>query len=76
MIPERIRNVVLVGHGGAGKTTVAKVIIRHLRHAGLRVAGTKLTGAGRYRDVLSMSDAGAELRKASETATKYCRELA
>ena len=27
---------------------------------GLRVAGVKLTGVGRYRDVLAMSDAGAE----------------
>lgn len=27
----------------------------------LRVAGAKLTGAGRYRDILAMSDAGAEI---------------
>jgi hypothetical protein len=44
----------------AGKTTSAGVLIRHLVAAGLRVTGAKLTGAGRYRDVLAMEDAGAE----------------
>jgi hypothetical protein len=44
----------------AGKTTAAKRIIRHLKGLGLHIAGTKLTGAGRYRDVLAMWDAGAD----------------
>ncbi|MEN8234275.1 MAG: hypothetical protein ABFR89_05065 [Actinomycetota bacterium] len=44
----------------AGKTTAAKRIIRHLKGIGLRIVGTKLTGAGRYRDVLAMWDAGAD----------------
>ena len=44
----------------AGKTTAAKRIIRHLKGLGLTIVGTKLTGAGRYRDVLSMWDAGAD----------------
>ncbi len=44
----------------AGKTTVAKIIIRELKRAGRRVVGAKLTGAGRYRDVLGMKDAGAD----------------
>lgn len=44
----------------SGKTTSARVIIRRLKKMGLRVVGAKLTGAGRYRDVLSMSDAGAD----------------
>jgi len=44
----------------AGKTSAAKVIVRALKSAGLRVVGTKLTGAGRYRDVLTMGDAGAD----------------
>jgi len=43
----------------AGKTTTARFIIRHLVARGLRVAGAKLTGAGRYRDILSMRDSGA-----------------
>ncbi len=44
----------------SGKTTSARVIIRRLKQMGLRVAGAKLTGAGRYRDILAMSDAGAD----------------
>ncbi len=44
----------------AGKTTAAKIVIRLLRLAGLRVIGAKLTGAGRYRDTLGMHDSGAE----------------
>lgn len=43
----------------AGKTLAAARIIRLLTHRGLKVAATKLTGVGRYRDVLAMSDAGA-----------------
>ncbi len=42
-----------------GKTTAAKAVIRRLVLQGLRVAGAKLTGVGRYRDVLGMRDAGA-----------------
>ena len=53
--------VLIVGTSmSAGKTTSAKVIVRLLNEAGLRVVGAKLTGAGRYRDILSMEDAGAE----------------
>jgi len=44
----------------AGKTTAAKRIIRHLKGLGLHIVGTKLTGAGRYRDILAMRDAGAD----------------
>jgi hypothetical protein len=44
----------------SGKTTSARVIIRRLKQMGLRVVGAKLTGAGRYRDILAMSDAGAD----------------
>ena len=53
--------VLLVGTSmSAGKTTSAKVIVRLLREAGLSVIGAKLAGAGRYRDILGMEDAGAE----------------
>ena len=53
--------VLLVGTSmSAGKTTSAKVIVRLLREAGLVVVGAKLTGAGRYRDILAMQDAGAD----------------
>jgi hypothetical protein len=44
----------------AGKTTTARVLIRQLKRLGLKVVGAKLTGAGRYRDVLTMHDAGAD----------------
>jgi hypothetical protein len=53
--------VLIIGTSmSAGKTTAAKRIIRHLNQLGLRVVGSKLTGAGRYRDILAMWDAGAE----------------
>jgi glutamate carboxypeptidase len=44
----------------SGKTTSAKRIIRTLKERGLRVAGAKLTGVARYRDILTMRDAGAD----------------
>lgn len=53
--------VLIVGTSmSAGKTTTAKIIIRQLKKAGLKVAGAKLTGTGRYRDILGMYDAGAD----------------
>lgn len=53
--------VLVVGTSmSAGKTTSAKIAIRQLRLAGLKVVAAKLTGAGRYRDTLGMYDAGAE----------------
>lgn len=44
----------------AGKTQSARIIIRRLKAMGLRVVGAKLTGAGRYRDILGMQDSGAD----------------
>ena len=53
--------VLLVGTSmSAGKTTTARVVVRALKEEGLRVIGAKLTGAGRYRDILAMRDAGAD----------------
>jgi hypothetical protein len=53
--------VLIVGTSmSAGKTTTAKIIIRQLKQAGLKVAAAKLTGTGRYRDILGMYDAGAD----------------
>lgn len=43
----------------AGKTVAATRIVRELTGMGFRVAATKLTGVGRYKDLLAMSDAGA-----------------
>jgi hypothetical protein len=44
----------------AGKTTACRIIVRELRAAGFRVAGAKITGAARCRDVLALFDAGAD----------------
>lgn len=53
--------VLIVGTSmSAGKTTAAAFAIRTLKAAGMRVVGAKLTGAGRYRDILAMRDAGAD----------------
>lgn len=58
---QRIPVILIVGTSmSAGKTATAKVIIRQLKALGLSVVGSKLTGAGRYRDILSMQDAGAD----------------
>lgn len=60
-LPYEIPTVLLVGTSmSAGKTTAARIVIRELKRAGLEVIGAKLTGAGRYRDVLTMGDAGAD----------------
>lgn len=59
--PFNCPTVLVVGTSmSAGKTTAARSIIRELKGAGLRVCGAKLTGSGRYRDILSMRDAGAD----------------
>jgi len=43
----------------AGKTLSGRTIVHLLTQQGLKVVGAKLTGAARYRDVLSYGDAGA-----------------
>jgi len=53
--------VLIVGTSmSAGKTATARVLARQMRARGLRTVGAKLTGAGRYRDILTMRDAGAQ----------------
>lgn len=53
--------ILLVGTSmSSGKTTSARIITRQLKRMGLKVTGAKLTGAGRYRDILSIKDAGAD----------------
>ncbi|MCP4936193.1 MAG: DUF1611 domain-containing protein [bacterium] len=44
----------------SGKTTSGRIIIHELKRMGLTVAAVKFTGAGRYRDILSFADAGAD----------------
>lgn len=43
----------------SGKTSSGQIIVRALRYLGLKVVAAKLTGAARYRDVLTFRDAGA-----------------
>jgi len=53
--------VLLVGTSmSSGKTMTGRVVIHELKRLGYSVAGAKLTGAGRYRDVLTFGDAGAD----------------
>jgi Domain of unknown function (DUF1611_C) P-loop domain len=53
--------ILLVGTSmSAGKTTTARVVVRMLSERGLRVLACKITGAARYRDILSCLDVGAE----------------
>ena len=56
-----IPTILVVGTSmSAGKTTAAKAILRAVAASGRRAVGAKLTGAGRYQDILAMGDAGAE----------------
>lgn len=59
--PFRIPTVLFAGTSmSAGKTTAARIVTRRLKRMGLTVLGAKVSGAGRYRDVLSIEDAGAD----------------
>ncbi len=52
--------ILIVGTSmSAGKTTSGRVIVHMLSQMGLKVVGAKMTGAARYRDMLSFGDAGA-----------------
>ena len=56
-----VPTILLVGTSmSAGKTTTGRLIVHELQGMGFKVIGAKLTGAGRYRDILSFRDAGAD----------------
>lgn len=63
-IPEKKINIpviMLIGTSmSSGKTTSGRIIIHELKRMGLKVVAAKFTGAGRYRDVLTYTDAGAD----------------
>ena len=60
-VPFTLPIVLIVGTSmSAGKTSTAKAVVRLLKEADLKVVGAKLTGAGRYRDILTVKDAGAD----------------
>ena len=53
--------IMLIGTSmSSGKTTSGRIIIHELKRMGLKVVAAKFTGAGRYRDVLTYKDAGAD----------------
>jgi len=55
-----VPTILLVGTSmSAGKTMTGKVACRVLSDLGFKVIGSKLTGAGRYRDILTFRDHGA-----------------
>jgi len=55
-----VPTLLLVGTSmSAGKTTTGRRVCKELDRSGLRVIGAKLTGAGRYRDILSYLKTGA-----------------
>ena len=55
-----VPTILLVGTSmSAGKTTTGRLVVNELEKMGNKVIGSKLTGAGRYRDILSFHDAGA-----------------
>jgi hypothetical protein len=59
--PYEIPTVLIIGTSmSAGKTTAGRMVVHALKEKGLTVAAAKLTGAGRYRDILSFGDAGAD----------------
>ncbi len=56
-----VPTVLIIGSSmDAGKTLAAKQIVRVLKSEDHRVAAAKLTGVGRFRDVMAMGDAGAD----------------
>ena len=61
-IPFNTPVVLFVGTSmSAGKTTSARIVTNLYKHAGYRVAGAKLSGAGRYKDILAIKDVGADV---------------
>lgn len=44
----------------AGKTTSARIVTNLFKLAGYKVVGAKLTGAGRFKDILAIKDVGAD----------------
>ena len=44
----------------SGKTVAATEIVKQAHHAGLKVAGAKLSGVAALRDTINMQDSGAK----------------
>jgi len=60
-LPYRTPTVLFMGTSmSAGKTTSARIVTHIFKSAGYKVAGAKLSGAGRYKDIVALNDAGAD----------------
>jgi len=60
LIPFNTPVILFVGTSmSAGKTTSARIVANLFKVAGYNVVGAKLTGAGRYKDILAIKDVGA-----------------
>ncbi len=61
-VPFNTPVVLFVGTSmSAGKTTSARIVTNLFKLAGYKVVGAKLTGAGRYKDILAIKDVGADV---------------
>ena len=60
-IPFNTPVVLFVGTSmSAGKTTSARIVTNLFKMAGHKVVGAKLSGAGRFKDILAIKDVGAD----------------
>ncbi|MDF0715409.1 DUF1611 domain-containing protein [Muricauda sp. 334s03] len=60
-IPFNTPVILFVGTSmSAGKTTSARIVTNIFKQAGYKVVGAKLTGAGRFKDILAFKDVGAD----------------
>ncbi len=61
-IPFETPVILFVGTSmSAGKTTSARIVTNLFKLARLKVVGAKLTGAGRFKDILAVKDVGADV---------------
>ncbi len=61
-VPFNTQVILFVGTSmSAGKTTSARIVTNIFKQAGYKVVGAKLTGAGRYKDILAFEDVGADM---------------
>ncbi|MCK0188914.1 NAD-dependent epimerase/dehydratase family protein [Arenibacter sp. F20364] len=61
IIPFKTPVILFVGTSmSAGKTTSARIVTHLFKSAGYKVVGAKLTGAGRYKDIMAIKDVGAD----------------
>ncbi len=60
IVPFKTPVVLFIGTSmSAGKTTSARIVANLFKTAGYKVVGAKLTGAGRFKDILAIKDVGA-----------------